>query len=53
MTRHSKISYWKSGFRIVGFLFMIPASHTMLVFAAIWLILAEGLGILEEIGATY
>lgn len=52
LTKHSKISYIKSGIRIVGFAF-IPVPHFGLITAAVILILAEGFGIWEELGATY
>lgn len=54
MTRHSQISYAKSIVRIVGFCaLMLPNLHLALISGAGFLIIAEILGILEEIGATY
>ena len=48
MTLHTKISIAKSVLRIFGFAFL-PVPHFGLVVAAILLVLAESLGILEEV----
>jgi hypothetical protein len=49
---HAKISYVKSGVRILGYLFMggVGHQHPCLVLAAGLLIVAEIIGIVEEIG---
>jgi hypothetical protein len=49
MTLHTKISFIKSGIRIFGFAFL-PVN---LVIAAILLIVAETLGVVEELPGTY
>ena len=56
LTKHSKISFVKSGIRIVGYLWLgLSGSHhnPLLIMAAVLLAVAEGLGIWEEIGTTY
>lgn len=45
MTKHAKISYVKSLVRMVGFLLLI----NNLFLSALVLIIAEGIGILEEL----
>jgi hypothetical protein len=52
LTKHSKISYIKSGIRIVGFGFL-PFGPVCLFVGAGLLIVAELFGIAEEWGATY
>jgi len=46
MTRHKKISYYKSVIRILGFAFLLW--NNTIWFAVLLLIFAEGLGIAEE-----
>ncbi len=48
---HAKISYVKSAIRIVGYLcFFAVDRHPMIWLAAVLLIVAEIIGIVEEIG---
>jgi len=51
-SEHAKISYLKSGVRIIGYLFMtaVGHQHPCLVAAGTILIVAEVIGIVEEIG---
>jgi hypothetical protein len=49
MIMHTKLSYAKSGIRIVGFAFL-PAN---LVVSAVFLVIAEAVGILEELPGMY
>jgi hypothetical protein len=50
MTRHAGISYVKSAVRIAGYMFMLCTHIPADVFAAVFLIGAEVLGIVEEFG---
>lgn len=50
MTNHQKISYLKSGVRLVGYLALLTPSF---VGGVLLLVLAEFLGIVEEIGQDY
>lgn len=50
MTLHTILSYVKSGIRILGFLALAAKTH---VTAAILLILAEVVGIFEELPGSY
>ena len=48
---HAKISYLKSGVRILGYLCLFLVDrHPAILFAAGFLIVAEVIGIVEEIG---
>ncbi len=50
-SEHAKISYLKSGIRIAGYLCFFGVSrHPAIFFAAVFLIGAEIVGIIEEIG---
>ena len=49
MTMHTKLSYAKSGIRIVGFAFL-PVN---LAVSAALLVIAEAVGILEELPGMY
>ncbi len=50
-SEHAKISYLKSGIRIAGYLCFFGVSrHPAIFFAAVLLIGAEIVGIIEEIG---
>ena len=51
-SEHAKISYIKSGFRILGYLALTEVGHThpCIAFAGALLILAEVIGIIEEFG---
>jgi len=51
MTRHSAISFVKSGIRIVGYICL--AKIPVLQLAAVILVVSEIVGILEEFGAKY
>lgn len=53
LTKHSKISFAKSGIRCIGYLLIIPVMNPYLTAAAGALFIAELLGIYEEFGATY
>ena len=48
MTLHSKISYAKSGARIIAYLILLCAGNMAIALAAFILIIAEIGGILEE-----
>lgn len=50
MTLHTKLSYWKSGLRILGFscLFL-----WLFGIAALFLVAAEVIGIVEEMPGSY
>jgi hypothetical protein len=51
MTAHAQLSYIKSGIRIFGYLFMLGVTqHPCILVAAILLLIAEVVGIVEEIG---
>lgn len=48
--RHQTISFVKSGFRIVGFAALFGPAPLHLWIASVLLIIAEVIGIVEEIG---
>jgi hypothetical protein len=48
MTLHTKLSYVKSVFRIIGYLLLIAYDDTLLTCAAGVLVLSELIGIAEE-----
>lgn len=53
MTLHTKISYIKSGLRIIGYVVLICYNDTLLTVGACFLIGAELLGIAEELPGAY
>jgi len=53
MTLHTKISYIKSLFRIIGYLVLMAYDDTLLTVAALFLLAAETLGIIEELPGSY
>jgi hypothetical protein len=48
--KHQTISFIKSGFRIAGYILLIPFSFGFLLVPAIILVASEALGVIEEIG---
>lgn len=57
MTRHSKISFLKSGIRFLGYGFLIRAAFVSgilnLAIAGVILIASEIIGVWEEFGTNY
>lgn len=50
MTKHTIISYWKSVFRVIGYIMLFIPSFQL---AASCLLLAEFLGVIEELPGMY
>jgi hypothetical protein len=53
LTLHTKLSYIKSGIRIAGYCFLCVFGEPLLTIAAGFLIVAETIGIVEELPGSY